>query len=344
MKRLNHGRRLYLVTVSRRTLSTLTTKNRRRRRNAALPRRISWRPYLVEAPVVFRFLQEETQLPLFEFLDVIKVKLSEGRRVLIDFRKTENMHPCGTLIFIAHLDVWLAKYPTRLSCTYPEDDRTEQLLQHIGVLSRLGLSSRKLIEHEHVKHWHYHTGSQVDSALYKDLTKSAREGIVHPDKELFADCLNEAVVNAVNHAYEHSAPGLPPKPLQKWWLLSLLKDDILFVAIYDLGVGIAASLRRKPNLAEYLKLRHYKDARLIEDAVSSKLTSTKMPHRGKGLPEMLEFSKNLKAGGLGIWSQKGGMAYNAEMGHLQRHGNPHSLQGTLVLWSIPFRKELENAN
>lgn len=269
-------------------------------------------------------------------------------RVVINFKQTRELYPCGTLLFLAHLDLWLDKHPGQLTCTYPDDPIVEELLQHVSVLSKLGLTSRKVVAHERVKYWLFHSGTELDSATYSDLTKSTRSGIVHPHKELFADCLNEAVANTIHHAYEYPFRNIPSKEQQKWWMLSLLKDDQLFVAIYDAGVGIPGSLRRKPRFAEYFKMRNYNDARLIQAAIGSAWSSTQLPHRGNGLPEMLEFSQNLEHGGLSIWSANGGLSYNpqlADRGKREvRHHIDERLPGTLVLWSIPFRKEQENAN
>lgn len=290
------------------------------------------------------FLDAAVRPELFDFLKQVEDQLRAGQRVIIDFSKTVELHPCGTIIFMAHLDGWLAEFPAKLSCTYPTDEIVEQLLQHVTVLSRLGLTSRKKIDHEQVKYWNYHCGKDTDAGTYRELTKSARDGIVHPSKELFADCLHEAVVNAVNHAYEFPSRENVAKDQQKWWMFSLLKDDQLFVSIYDRGVGIPDSLRRKPEWKDYLRIRRYKDARLIQAAISSNLTSTKLPHRGHGLPEMLEFSQNLGRGGFSVWSRNGGVAYNAELGTERRRKLPAPLPGTLVLWSIPFRKEHSHAN
>lgn len=269
-------------------------------------------------------------------------------RVMIDFENTTDLHPCGTLLLLSHLDLWLDEYPGQLTCTYPNDPIVEELLQHVGVLTKLGLTSRKVVSHERVKFWLFHCGTELDSATYSDLTKSTRSGIVHPHKELFADCLNEAVANTIHHAYEHHFKNIPSRVQQKWWMLSLLKDDLLFVAIYDAGIGIPGSLRRKPQFGEYFKRRHYNDARLIQAAVGSTWSSTQLPHRGNGLPEMLEFSHSLKSGGLSIWSEKGGLTYNPQVHDKSkrevRHHVDQRLPGTLVLWSIPFRKEQENAN
>jgi hypothetical protein len=276
----------------------------------------------------------------------VEKTLRANIRVVLDFKDTSLLYPCGTLIFISRLDVWLEKFPGQLTCTYPDDEAAEQLLQRTDVLAKLGLTPRRTIDHERVKYWYLHSGTNTDARTYKDLTKTIREGIVHPDKELFADCLNEAVVNTVNHAYEFPLKRLPPKSQQKWWMFSLYMDRQLFVAIYDQGVGIPDSLRRKPEFLDYFKFRQYNDAVLIQDAIGSKLSRTRLPHRGKGLPEMLEFSQNLASGGLSIWSAHGGITYDAsavsDAMKEKRYRLSENLPGTLVMWSIPFREEQPN--
>lgn len=303
---------------------------------------------VIIAPETFYFLSESNRAKLFSFLALVKAALLANIRVVIDFKATRQLHPCGTLIFLSHLDLWLDKFPGQLTCKYPEDPIVEELFQHVGVLSKLGLTSRKIVSHERVKYWLFHCGTELDSATYSDLTKSTRSGILHPYKELFADCLNEAVANTIHHAYEYPFKNMPSRAQQKWWMLSLLKDDELFVAIYDAGIGIPGSLKRKPLFSDFFRRRHYNDARLIQAAVGSKWSSTQLPHRGNGLPEMLEFSQSLEHGGLSIWSANGGLSYNPHIPDRRnreiRHHIDQKLPGTLVLWSIPFRKEQENAN
>jgi hypothetical protein len=230
----------------------------------------------------------------------------------------------------------------RITAQYPADEVVEQLLQHFGQLQRLGLAPRKEITHDRVLFWHYISGATVDAATYRTLTASVRGNIDHPEAALFADCLNEAVSNAVNHAYKFETSDLPPEEMRKWWMFSEPRDDKLFVAIYDCGVSIPQSLRRKPEWHDYATLRSLKDGRLIRSAVTSERTSTRLVHRGKGLPEMLEFSSQLAQGGLSIWSRDGAWLYHAQSGRSETLNFRSALRGTLVLWEIPFRKERRN--
>lgn len=340
MKKLTHARKLYLDRRARRLHSHSGRREMLYREYGF--RQTFQQKIVVRAPSRFRVREDACRDEVHDFILEIEVSLRAGHSVVIDFAKTKEMHPCGTLVFLAHLDIWLHKYPLRITARYPEDEVVEQLLQHFGQLERLGLSPRKEITHERVRFWHYISGRTVDAATYRALTASVRGNIDHPQAALFADCLNEAVANAVNHAYKFETPDLPPREIRKWWMFSEPKNDKLFVAIYDCGVSIPQSLRRKPEWHDYATLRRFKDGRLIRSAITSERTSTKLVHRGKGLPEMLEFSAQLAEGGLSIWSRDGAWIYHAQARRRETLNLRAPLRGTLVLWEIPFREERRN--
>lgn len=274
---------------------------------------------------------------LFTFFAEVESVLKDGNHVRLDLRGVKELLPCGTLTFRARLDVWLTNWRGMLTASYPKDDVVEQLFQHIGVLEALGLEPRKDITNERVKFWHFHCGSLMDASIYKSLVISIRDRIDHPERDLFADCLNEAVYNTVNHAYAFETAQLPAKDLRKWWMFSQVKDGLLSVAIYDLGVSIPASLLQRPEWRDYARLRQ-RDGQLVEAAVNSPRTSTRLPHRGKGLPEMLEFSRSLSSGGFTIASREGEFTYNASYRRHSRKKLVPPLPGTLVIWELPFQE------
>jgi len=344
MKRLSYRKKIYLDRRSFEVPGSARRKVRKAKRRSR-PQRVRLdRPVHISAPEVFHLTELTWRERLFRLFDEVDAALSQGRKVKLSFKDTEKMYPCGTLVFLARLDLWLTQHPGMLSCDYPEDEVVEQLLQHFGVLSKLGLKERKTISSERVAYWHLYSGSKADLSGFKDVTLSIIKGIEHPQKELFADCLNEAVVNTVHHAYKNYTEDEVPSGLRRWWILSQFRGDRMYVAIYDVGEGIPGTLRRKPEWLEFLKHRHYNDSRTIESAIISQRSSTLQPERGRGLPEMLEFSQSLEGGGLSIVSSKGAFEYNADDEVRRRRKYALPLQGTLVQWAIPFRKEQENGN
>ncbi|MFB9242348.1 hypothetical protein IV454_16450 [Massilia antarctica] len=298
----------------------------------------------VHAPRTFELVRDSDRALVFHFLDEIGFALKDGQNVKIKFDRTVELHPCGTLVFMARLDCWMLKYPGRLFCNYPKDEVVEQLFQHVGLLARFGLEPRREISNERVAFWHFHSGSKADPSAFLDMTLAAVKEIDHPNAMLFADCLNEAICNTVGHAYKQSKEVDVPLGFRKWWIFSQFRDERFFVAIYDVGDGIPRTLRRKPEWIEFLRARQYNDAKIIRSAIESNRTSTRQPERGKGLPEMLEFSKSLKAGGLSILSAKGGFEYAADTSTMRNRKFSLPLGGTLVQWAIPFRKEHGHGN
>lgn len=344
MKRLSYRKKIYFDRRSSR-VPNHTRRAVRKVRRRCKPRRVRLdQPIFVKAPETFHLTDLTCREKLFRLFDEVDAALSQGRKVKLGFKHTKKMYPCGTLVFMARLDLWLTQYPGMMSCDYPEDEVVEQLLQHFSVLSKLGLKSRKTINNDRVAYWHFYSGAKADLSGFKDVTLSIIKGIEHPQKELFADCLNEAVVNTVHHAYKNYSEAEVPSELRRWWILSQFRGDRMYVAIYDVGEGIPGTLRRKPEWLEYFKHRHYNDDRTIESAIISQRTSTLQPERGRGLPEMLEFSQSLEGGSLVIVSSKGAFEYNADVDTTRRRKYSLPLRGTLVQWAIPFRKEHENGN
>lgn len=344
MKKISYRRREYLDRRAR----AISIGMRERRvlgpSRPGAPRRRLSDIVTVSAPDKFELSDEVNRLAVLAFFDRVVAELDAGKRVRIGFGETARLHPCGTLVLMANIDAWMTTYPGKLLCDHPKDEVVEELFQHVGLLAKFGHNPRREVSSERVAHWHFYSGTTVDPSAFLSLTEAIIDEIDHPNAPLFADCLNEAICNTVGHAYRHAPSALMPMELQKWWIFSQYKDDHFFVAIYDIGDGIPRTIRRKPEWIEYLRPRHYKDGSILRSVISSTRTSTYQPERGKGLPEMLEFSQSLNAGGLSILSAKGGFRYDAKTQSMRHRNFRQPLPGTLVQWTIPFRKEQGNGN
>lgn len=338
MKRIDHARRRRNARYARWGLECRQRQNRESGVGTLDQGVVSSRkPVNIKAPKQFNVSSLKRRGELLAFFAAVESALEHGATVRVDLSSATELYPCGTLMFMARLDAWVTQAPGRVLGTYPKDAVAGQLFQHIGVFDRIGLECRYEITHDRVRHWHFHSGHNVDASIYREMTVAIRDRIDHPERDLFADCLNEAVCNTVNHAYEFECEGMPPTEIRKWWMFSQVKDGSLFVAIYDFGVSIPRSLLRKPEWKDYVRL-HKRDAILIEAAAASPRTRTKLSHRGKGLPEMLEFSQKLAGGEFSILSRKGAFSYNSATKSQRRWKFTLGIQGTLVQWRIPFRE------
>jgi hypothetical protein len=291
----------------------------------------------ISAPKEFALTGADCRDELIAFLKRVEYHLGNGCYVELNFDNTDSLMPCGTLWATAKLEKLVEGYPGKLSCTYPVNDVVEQLFQHIGLLSKLGIPNRRQeINADNVKHWQYVKGGSADDVKkFKELLHSI--SLKEEIRTGLFESMSEAVTNSIHHAY----PGIE---LKEWRMFAQLRDGKLTVAICDQGVGIPNSLKNKPELKEWIKSRINRvkrkhDTFLIKLAIESSRSQTRLPHRGKGLKDMLEFVKNGTVGGFLVLSAKGAFSYNAvTTGHAKRDYKT-SIDGTIIEWQILLGEE-----
>jgi hypothetical protein len=233
----------------------------------------------------------------------------------------------------------------RVTCNYPADEVVGQLFQHVGLLERLGLSAKWAITSEKVKYWHFMQGTCTDTTELRTLLADHEKSLSKDVRSQLYASLSEAITNVINHAYPGTEESLSEK---HWWMFSKQKDGKLLIAVCDRGIGIPDSLRQKPYLRDYvrrLRVSNKKrmDETLIADAVGSPRTVTQLPHRGKGLPDMLEFVRLLGDGGLTILSQHGVFSFRGLENQPLSRTYRSPLNGTLLFWEIPLEGSHDNS-
>jgi hypothetical protein len=294
----------------------------------------------VFAPEHFALEQPAPRNATLAFVQRIEHILKAGGNVQINFDKTTLLWPTGTLYFMANLECLLDQYPLRVSCNYPEDPVVEQLFQHVELLQRLGNAPRRVITADNVKHWNYLSGTTVDLAGVKAVFDNFGMALGGDTRAGLFEGLSEAVTNVIQHAYQHVGNGESGQ--MRWWMFAESREEQLRVAICDLGMGIPRSLGEKPELKErwarlWAGIRKRPHSSLIEIAVESARSRTRLAHRGKGLPDMLKFAKEGEVGGFAIYSVNGGFSYNATS-HAESGGDyDQPIRGTIIRWSLPLK-------
>ena len=272
---------------------------------------------------------------MFSLVAQMESLLKQGNRIKLSFEKTENLLPSGTLYFVAHVLLALEEHPSRLTCDYPKDDVVEQLFQHIGFLSHMGLTPRKKISADSVIHWHFVTGHDTDTSPFHELLTNLQQTFSAPIRMGLYDSMAEAVTNCIQHAYEAVARRAT---MRRWWMFAERRDNKLRVAICDFGIGIAQSLRQKPVWKDIIRRRamgtRRHDRMLLAAAVGSRRSRTMLDHRGKGLPEMLEFVRSSNIGGFLVYSNHGAFSYSAHDGIERRVYCEQPFNGTLIQWEL----------
>lgn len=340
MKRLTVDRRNYFKRIAanrvwRRQRRFVKKKYSSFRENRDL---VATRTRKFVAPAVFSLATQENRDVLMSFLRRLQEHVKNGGRASINFDKTTQLIPDGTLLFVAVLSCLLQRYPGRVTSSYPVDPVVEQLFQHIGVLGWLGNTPRVTITADNVRYWHFLQGITTDMRPLKELFDAYSNDIQDRVRDGLSAGLGEAVTNTIQHAYIGESERNVEESGKRWWLFTQKKDDKLTVVVCDLGIGIPDSLVRKwrDDLKYILRYKKHRDMKLIEVAVQSTRSRTRLPHRGKGLPEMLEFVKSGDVGGFRIYSLRGAFSYDAE--NITETGIEFDtgIPGTLIMWTVPI--------
>ena len=275
-------------------------------------------------------------------------------KVLLDFTRVQKLYPGGTLVLLAYLELLLQRFPGRIKARCTPGSLAAQLLGHFGIAGALQvLHAANVPKHESVLNWQYLTGTGADGAKISSLLQTYRELTEQEPPPGLYDVLAEALINVRHHAYPAAVDV--PEPMRRWWLFSRYdapKNKLpgsLYIAVYDLGIGIQNSLRSKLQRGELLvgaadELASWvgldlaiQERVLLKHAVEGNRTSTGMAHRGKGLPEMRDFVRNTPSGRLYLISgraQYACVAVNDTSSCISCHD---SFPGTLILWSIPLK-------
>lgn len=319
-----------------------------------------WRTAIINVPEVLVAERPAERDRLYAVVaSVMRALQRPYTTVRLDFTRTAKLYPGGTLVLLAYLELLLQSHPGRIRARCQPRSLAAQLLRHFGLADALGINVADSVPtHESVVNWRYLTGTGAEGEKIAKLLQSYKElTSVEPPEGLY-DVLNEALVNVRHHAYPKDTTV--PDEMRRWWLFARFNEPTanrpgnLYIAVYDIGVGIQNSLRIQLQLDEVAKdlsddvLKLLRLGRtstlerlLLKRAVEHQRSSTGLAFRGLGLPEMREFVLQTSSGRLYIIS--GSAQYSCSPADNVSDCvacNP-AFPGTLILWSIPLeRKEL----
>lgn len=367
MKRLSEKRTAWLCSRERRRRRKAVRQAHRRAHRVRLGLTLSdegWHTAIIQVPEQLIAEKPEFRAVLRAKLDSVMMALVKPRTVVrLDFTRTAKLYPGGTLLLLAYLEELLKAYPGRIRARCQPKSLAAQLLRHFGIADALGIDvADSEPRHESVVKWRYLTGDDADGQPIADLLKAYKEDTTCEPPEGLYDVLTEALTNVRHHAYPLDCHV--PAQLRRWWLFARLNEPregqpgSLFIAIYDIGVGIQNSLKPKLQGTEVAlgavdavtesvdEMINSGRTRLLEQvllqrAVEHPRTSTGMDHRGLGLPEMRDFVMATNTGRLYIVS--GSAQYSCvpalNISKAVSCKDSATFPGTLILWSIPFGGE-----
>ncbi|MCC4117594.1 hypothetical protein LLG90_19735 [Aromatoleum toluclasticum] len=338
-----------------------------RRLREALKRRERRRakhPYYADclhlpAPTHFSVSETRHRKNLLSFLRKLRTRIAVMRKPLrIDFRPTQRMVSCGTLLFVAELDRCIRSVAGRVRVSYqgPRDKIVAQVLQQVGITALLGSKRRQDGDSfdPTVRHWRFATGVHADATKFDELLGDFEGRIAPALSQSIFKGVTEAMTNCAQHAYhEPRRDGTNIRDERRWWMFSEEVEGNLHVAFCDLGMGIPRSLPKidesaAPGWMGMLRdfLSSFKptsqEAAMIKAAIEIGRSRTNQPHRGLGLNQIVETAKVRPGSRVLIMSNHG--AYDLEPARLmteQLVQFDDSIMGTLIQWSMPVQNKDE---
>ena len=184
-------------------------------------------------------------------------------------------------------------------------------------------------------------GEQVDP-LIDELKAIAGRA---PKRIATYNALMEATKNVKNHAYpEDLFEERPDPPAGLWWAAGAYfrHDDVLEFVVYDQGVGIAQTLKRR-SFWESIVQRcppEFNDADVIAGAIDLGRTSTGKLERGNGLWTICRLVEELPGSQVRLISGRGDVVYASD-GTVTKKPNDNPFCGTLIHWKLALSKDPE---
>ena len=253
IKKQSKARHALLVARARRR----ACQARRRAGFARHMRRVGGRPRLRRPATVVLHLpqalmgeRDTTRSAILGALTTLVDRLAHtSAEVKIDFSRVRTIYPGGMLL-LAYLELLTEIYPGRIRAMCPRGSKAAQLINHFGFAERLKVpQAGNAPRDSSVTNWRFATGHQAEGDKIAQHIDGFAQlvGSSMPDGLYIA--LSEAMTNVRHHAYPEGVNT--PLRMQRWWLFSSCnppsptKEGQLYLAFYDVGVGIPSSMRQR---------------------------------------------------------------------------------------------------
>ncbi|MGY2215726.1 hypothetical protein [Pseudomonas sp. SDO558_S425] len=275
-------------------------------------------------------------------------------KLTIDFRKLKVVKVSALVVFYAHLEVLLEnQVAKKLLWIKPEEPEINFGLSSMGIWALLGevykprSGTIRICSVSHEQNQNDNKEPLRNAITYvKDaIALYQASGPSGEADDAAFGAISESFTNVWQHAYaEDLQVGYRTlggvKQIKKWWIALKHIDGQLYMAVYDVGVGIPASTRRKGWYSSVkqdffsLMTGISSDNQDIRAALEYGNSRYKTQGRGNGLPTMKKFVETNPDGVLRIMSGKGMYRFGSQKGTENWFDLAANFPGTLVQWNI----------
>ncbi len=312
--------------------------------------------FYIKAPEIIEIYDAEGQanhfLETMVFLNKIRTGFLKDNAVL-DFRKTKHVSAAALIMLYAEIEN--CKRQKRARILYPkEQEKVKKSLQLTNIHKLVKASP---ISYEHLDEMEHipivsSKGADFQEEIIDHIQKRIYSDKLSPELEhKYGDAVSETIYNVQMHAY------LDDGAEDKWWLLCSVVEDRLYLAIYDLGVGIPNTVvkrsRFKDVISKLLPSVYLKDvgqmtkqdlgragvteAKLIDISMQGDVSGTREAKHGQGSKSIKALVESFSDGKLHIFSGKGLFKMSGEDCKVELFDLSAPVKGTLIQWSMDLR-------
>lgn len=309
--------------------------------------------YTVTTPTELTSFSKQGRHDLYVLLRQIN-EIPEKSKLLLDFRSLIKFKISAVLVLFAHLEIRTESRPrTRVLWHPPYDAITNEKLASLGFWEMMGGDYKAEEDSIKICSISHQQKENDDKRPLKEAIHYAEKAIAsygvnnsddETDQALFA-AVSESFSNVWQHAYtedinkKHSTLCVALKA-QKWWIALQHLDSQLFIAVYDVGIGIPASTRKKEwytsLTGEIISVLGglSADSSDIQTALEYGKSRFKVQGRGNGLPAVKRFVEINPDGQLQIMSGKSLYRFRSKDKFTKWTDLDNCFPGTLIQWNI----------
>lgn len=362
MKKRRESDFIKQVISSKRSLNNAVHKRQYNRHKSDHQRSISSPRSIVLAPATLS-LFEKNYNAFSIFINDLKEKAETGR-VLIDFTKVRSAKVSAILVLYANIEQLQKIHKDRsiVKTTGVISRETAIMFRTFGLWnltreSRINPNRAYPDSLEICTMAHEANAAADHKAELRKVLKYAQSSVqkfgMHEGSLLAYNAITESISNVWQHAYDDMFFDVPvPVELRNWWIIVQCIHDQFFVSMYDMGIGIPATIDSKPwaaalieSITKLLEGTRFQvsspDAKSIKAAVDYGKSRFKQDNRGKGLTEAKDFVQRNPHGSLFIFSGSGHYAYRTKDDNEELEPLSSPFQGTLIQWNLKLEKKDE---
>ncbi len=340
MKKLTIKHKIYLLRRAKKIL------HRREHRKKTPYKKLYYKKII--APKILNLDNEDT----LRFFNDIRANSDDIRCLLyVDFKGIESITPGSALVFASELNrmsiIRGRRNRLKVIDFHKWNTNIKFLLRDMGMFELLNIPNipKDFLNAEYnsdIRFFKFISGDSINGEKpkeYREVIKQVISGV--PNEKKLQIAITEAMDNALYHGYPDDFIENSKLKEKMWWLSASLNknENTLNFMFFDQGIGIPKSLPKVyPNLFGKMLSLFDPDDHIIEVATKAGKSSTGKRHRGKGLPQIIDYVQSYnKNGYVRITSGKGTYTITKKINtgiEKRSYLNKYDIQGTLIEWQL----------